>query len=183
MKKLIVLLFLSFVTGSLLLGCTKKEVEPRAINEETDKCDICNMTVMDNQFATQIVLTNGQTYVFDDIGCMYAWIDENQDIEVEASFVRDYSNKEWILSEEAFYVYNKDVKTPMAYNVISFENKSSAEEFVKHNKGELLDSKEIANHKWVMNHEMKEEHKKGHGHQGDMDIESNQEGEEETGSH
>ena len=148
------------------------------------------MTVMDNQFATQIVLTNGQSYVFDDIGCMYGWMEENQDKEIEASFVRDYNNEEWILTEDAFYVYNKDVKTPMAYNMISFKDKSAAEEFISHNKGELLNSKDIAGHKWAMNPEMMKEHghsDEGHGEDmedmGDMESESDHAEKEETTSH
>ena len=54
-----------------------KEVTPVAINEETDICTVCNMQVVDNQFATQIILENGKSLVFDDIGCMHKWVDEN----------------------------------------------------------------------------------------------------------
>ena len=32
--------------------------------------------VMDNQFATEIILENGKALKFDDIGCMYKWMDD-----------------------------------------------------------------------------------------------------------
>ena len=32
---------------------------------------------MDNQFATEIILENGKALKFDDIGCMYKWMEIN----------------------------------------------------------------------------------------------------------
>ena len=64
------------LTGFIMIfaACGKDEVQPVAINEATDTCEICNMAVVDNQYATQIVLENGKSYVFDDVGCMYEWL-------------------------------------------------------------------------------------------------------------
>ncbi|WP_139785561.1 nitrous oxide reductase accessory protein NosL [Cytobacillus gottheilii] len=184
MKKVIYFSLLSVIIGGLLMGCGSEEVQPRAINEETDKCPVCNMSVMDNQFATQVVLEDGLSHVFDDLGCMYVWLDENPDEEIAATFVRDYNNEEWIRSEDAFYVYNMDVKTPMAYNMISFENQDSADEFIAENDGELIAADALADHDWQMNHEMME----GHGHEGDhghgeMKSDHGHSDKEESGSH
>ena len=52
---------------------------------------------------------------------------------IDAQFVRDYNTQEWVLVEEATYVYNQSVKTPMAYNVISFKDKADAEKFATEN--------------------------------------------------
>ena len=87
------------------------------------------MAVVDNQHATQIVLENGKSIVFDDVGCMYEWLEGNPNETIEAEFVRDYNDKEWVLVDDATYVYNQSVKTPMAYNVISFKDEASAEVF------------------------------------------------------
>ena len=38
--------------------------------------------------------------------------------------------------EEATYVYDKTITTPMAYNVISFKDKKDAESFVSNYTGE-----------------------------------------------
>jgi len=101
----------------ILSACGNKVVEPVAINDATDTCEVCNMAVVDNQHATQIVLENGKSIVFDDVGCMYEWLEGNSNETIAAEFVRDYNDKEWVLVDDATYVYNQSVKTPMAYNV------------------------------------------------------------------
>ena len=135
-KVLSFLLLMSVIT--ILAACGDKEVKPVAINEETDICATCNMQVVDNQFATQIILENGKSLVFDDIGCMYEWVGENTNQKMDAQFVRDYNDKEWVLKEEATYVYNPSVITPMAYNVISFTDKADAEKFAADNEGKYV---------------------------------------------
>ncbi|AEH47612.1 nitrous oxide reductase accessory protein NosL [Parageobacillus thermoglucosidasius] len=144
-------------------GCSKKEVKPVAIDEKNDKCAVCNMAVMDNQFATEIILENGKTLVFDDIGCMYKWLGEHKDEKVQARFVRDYNTKDWIEADKATYVYDKSIRTPMAYNVISFKDKKDAEDFVSKNKGTVLTYKELEDHKWERNKEMMMKMKQEHG--------------------
>ena len=79
--------------------------------------------VTDNQFATEIILENGKALKFDDIGCMYKWMEIDSGEKTKEKFVRDYDSKDWISLEEATYVYDKTITTPMAYNVISFKNK------------------------------------------------------------
>ena len=156
------------LTGFILIlaACGNDEVQPVAINEATDTCEICNMAVVDNQHATQIVLENGKSYVFDDIGCMYEWLDSNENEKIAAQFVRDYNDKEWILVDDATYVYNQSVKTPMAYNVVSFKDKASAEEFSAANEGStLMTANDLAEHGWEQNHDMMQKHKmENHSH-------------------
>ncbi|MED3554266.1 nitrous oxide reductase accessory protein NosL [Cytobacillus praedii] len=148
-----------------LAACGKDEVQPVAINADTDKCEVCNMAVVDDQFATQIVLESGKSMVFDDIGCMYEWIDSNKNEELAGKFVRDYHNNEWISMDDATYIYNQSIKTPMAYNVISFKDKTTAEDFLKENEGStLMTSKDLAEHGWKQNKDMK--------HMGDMENQS-----------
>ncbi|WP_407642008.1 nitrous oxide reductase accessory protein NosL [Cytobacillus massiliigabonensis] len=170
-------LSLMIITGIImfLAACGKEEVQPVDINEETDKCEICNMAVVDDQFATQIVLESGKSMVFDDIGCMYEWLDSNKNEEISGEFVRDYHNKEWISVDDATYIYNQSVKTPMAYNVISFKDKAAAEDFIKENDGStLMTSDDLAKHAWKQNKDMM--------HMGDMEKHS-QEGMDDSEDH
>jgi len=164
MKKLsglFVLVCLIVVLGA----CGKKEVQPAEIDEATAKCEICNMAVADNQFATQIVLKGGKSLMFDDIGCMHKWLDENKDKEIDGEFVRDYDDKEWIPVDKASYVYDKSVKTPMAYNVVSFKDKSKAENFAsKHEGSKFMSGDELKDFKWEMNKDMMEGDHGDHAH-------------------
>ncbi|MGU3371872.1 nitrous oxide reductase accessory protein NosL [Bacillus mycoides] len=147
-----------------IVGCGKKELTAVAINEKNDKCDICQIGVIDNQFATEIILESGKALKFDDIGCMYKWMEINSGEKTKEKFVRDYDSKDWVSLEDATYVYDKTITTPMAYNVISFKNKKDAESFVSNYKGKVLSYKELSEHKWEMNKEMMGKPKTGnHG--------------------
>ena len=66
-------------------------------------------------------------------------------------------HKEWVSQPEATYVYNPDVITPMAYNVISFTEKADAEKFAADNEGStMLTASELDKHSWDTNQGMME---------------------------
>lgn len=140
--------------------------QPENINPNTDVCDICAMAVADDEHATQIILKKERSLKFDDLGCLYTWIEENGDDEIGAKFVRDFNTEEWILLEEATYVFDKDIETPMAYGIISFKDRSSAESFIEENDlGELLFATDLKDHKWeMMNHDHSHHDHDEHSH-------------------
>lgn len=140
--------------------------EPEDV-KDTDVCEVCAMAVPNNEHATQIVLTNERSIKFDDIGCMFKWINENGEDEIGTAFVRDYNSQEWFDLNEATFVYHEEIETPMAYGVISFINESDADAFVEEfGKGDILKRNDLNNHEWKMNKEMM-----GHGHDHDHEHE------------
>jgi NosL. len=148
------------------VACGRSEYSARAVNEETDRCAKCNMAVADDAHATQLVMKDGRTLMFDDIGCMYAWLAEHGDGEVGQAFVRDYRGRQWVKSEKAYYVYDASFETPMAYGVLSFADKAGAEAFIaEQGKGVLMAADELSNHSWDVNRDMDQAHGEGaHGH-------------------
>lgn len=165
MSKLAVLL----VVLGVLAACGQEEYAPRAINEETDICVICNMAVKDDQYATQIVTTDGQSLLFDDIGCMNEWKTENGTETIGAEYVRDFHNKQWIKYDKAYYVYDASYKTPMAYGVVSFEEESDAERFIEEQgAGKLMTADDLAHHSWEVNRDMMNMPGHSHGEDGEM---------------
>lgn len=127
------------------------DYEPMAIDPDIDVCDVCAMAVADDQYATQIVLTDDRALKFDDVGCLYEWMDENGTDDIGAAFVRDFNTEDWILLDEATYVFDEDIETPMAYGVISFENSEDAESYVdEHEIGEILSASDLDAHEWEM---------------------------------
>ncbi|MGN7454686.1 nitrous oxide reductase accessory protein NosL [Paenibacillus pasadenensis] len=156
----------ALLTLLLLAACGSKDYGPVPIDESVDKCAICNMTVKDDAFATQLTTTEGKTFKFDDIGCMNDWKAKNAAAKIGGEYVRDYNDKEWIAYADAYYVYDKDLKTPMAYGVVSFKDKASAEAFAQEQgKGQLLTAAELASHSWEQNKDMMMG--EGHSHDGD----------------
>ena len=75
--------------------------------------------------------------------------------------------------DDATYVYNPSVKTPMAYNVLSFKDKASAEAFSTENEGStLMTANELAQHGWEQNQDMMQKNMmENHSHSEPMDTE------------
>ncbi|MCM3701659.1 nitrous oxide reductase accessory protein NosL [Paenibacillus macerans] len=154
-----------------IAGCGTKTYKAQPINEDVDVCVICNMQVKDDAYATQIVTKEGKSLKFDDIGCMNEWKKQNGTDDIGMDYVRDYNDKEWIEFKKATYVYDPSIRTPMAYGIISFKNKESAEQFIKEQGvGQLLSSADLANHSWEQSKDM-------------MDMHMHNEGEGQSGSH
>lgn len=158
-NKSIAVLFAIIVISLLAAACGQAEYEPHPINEETDRCVICNMAIKDDQFATQIITKDKQPLKFDDIGCMYDWIAQNGTETIGVAFVRDYHSKVWLKLEEAYFVYDASIQTPMAYGVVSFESEQSAQQFIEeHGAGTLMNAEQLAHHTWQSHAEHSHDH-------------------------
>lgn len=151
-KKLILTILMIGLVVLAAAACGDKEYEAEAIHEDVDKCDICNMQVVDDGFATQLITEEGKVYKFDDIGCMNEWMKKNSGEEVAIQFVRDHNTEEWIKMDNAYYAYDPSFKTPMAYGLVSFKEKEEAQKFInEQGKGVLLESSDLAAHTWERN--------------------------------
>ena len=58
--KLKMKLILAILATTVLVACSADKYEPSAIQVGVDKCDICNMQVGDDGFATQIITEEGK---------------------------------------------------------------------------------------------------------------------------
>lgn len=153
----------------MVTACGAKETvfPPEEIQEGVDRCTVCNMLVPNDHNATQLLLKDGRSLKFDDIGDMAKWVEDNGMSDVNVRYVRDYHTEEWIKIEDATFVYDADFRTPMAYGVYSFKSKDAAKTFVEgEGKGKLLSYKELQNHTWTMNMDQMNHH---HDHQGHQD--------------
>lgn len=161
MKKQLIGLLGTLALTAALAGCgDTAAAKPAAIQAGVDKCDVCNMMVPDDHNATEIVLKDGKTLKFDDIGCEHVWTEKNGKDQISAEFVRDYHSKEWVNLEKASFVYDKNFKTPMAYGIYSFKDQQSAQGFLnEQGKGKLMTAKELESHSWERNMEMVKEKK------------------------
>lgn len=141
---------------------TELEYEPEPIDPETDVCVVCGMAIADDEHATQIILKNRKPLKFDDIGDMFVWLDENGEDDIGAKFVRDFHTLEWILLENATFVYDEGISTPMGFGVISFKDSEGAEAYIEENGfGKLLSATDLYNHEWEM---MMDHGHEGHDH-------------------
>ncbi|MGO0063149.1 nitrous oxide reductase accessory protein NosL [Brevibacillus fluminis] len=148
MKKTIALLIGIGIIGALA-GCGTESVQPVPIDEGVDICEVCNMSVPNSAFATELIVESGRVYKFDDIGCMQEWIKEHNDEKIKAEFVRDHQSAEWLDRGQAVYAFDPSFRTPMGYGVLSFKDKAGAEALIKQEqKGTLLTAEELKSHQW-----------------------------------
>lgn len=157
-------LALVLTSAIFLSACGAHEHEPVSIDEHTHRCAICNMSVVDNRYATQIIKKDGQPVLFDDIGCMFEWLDRNGSDEVGIAFVRDHDSLAWLKMEDAWYVYDSSIRTPMAYGVVSFADEEVAKAYASGiASARVYDSGQLKNHSWEQNHDLLDGHHH-HGH-------------------
>ncbi|MFB9274307.1 nitrous oxide reductase accessory protein NosL [Cohnella cellulosilytica] len=151
MKKWMIVGVVALVLA-VVAGCGEKKYEAVPINEEVDVCAICKMQIKDDAYATQLTTKDGKNYKFDDIGCMNEWKTQNGTDNIGMDFVRDYNDKEWIEFSAATYVYDASIRTPMAYGIVSFKDKKSAEAFIaEQGVGQLMSADDLAKHTWTQN--------------------------------
>lgn len=109
--------FVLLLMTILVCGCDSKiDLSPKKIHWDRDMCERCKMVLSDRKFSAQVINPdNGKNYVFDDIGCVILWFQENSIAWKEHAviWVNDAKTGEWIDARKAFY----DVAniTPMAY--------------------------------------------------------------------
>ncbi len=125
LKILIVgLLAFSFV------ACEKKDKSGIAkVHWDRDMCARCVMVVSDRHNTTQARNPQtGKKYMFDDIGCMVLWFEEDK-IEWKDDaivWITDVNTGEWINAKTAFY--DTENITPMAYGFSAHKSKATIKE-------------------------------------------------------
>lgn len=149
MKRLLSILLILVI----MAGCSNEQsFEPVEIDPEVDVCEVCNMSLSNEAYVTQLFSKDGDVFLFDDIGCMFEYVEKDKQIardNIEVEYVRDLKTLDWIEVDKAYYVYNPDVLTPMAFGVVSFESEEHAKEFVQEQgKGEILNYDQLLEHKW-----------------------------------
>ncbi len=116
------------VTFSILSfsGCDKKAVstQPAEAHWDRDMCTRCAMVVSDRDNTTQVINpANGKVYMFDDIGCMVLWF-ENEKIpwkDKAVIWITDAKTGKWIDARTAYY--DTENITPMAYGFSAHKSK------------------------------------------------------------
>jgi copper chaperone NosL len=122
----------------LCIGCGRAELRPIEILSE-DMCAFCRMAISEKRFACELITQDGEVFKFDDIGCMLRFRKHgSHPNSIAASFVVDFDTREWLKSEEAYFVKSKEFKTPMGGNVVAFKTGAGAAAAVDRTRGVSL---------------------------------------------
>jgi len=130
---------------SILLGCT---AGPKPIEYGADKCDFCRMTIVDRQFAAELVTSKGRVYKFDAIECLLDWTEQNPETEIHVSLVNDYTGQgELVDATGCTYLISKQLPSPMGAFLSAYARGADAELYKERNEGELYSWEELRRHR------------------------------------
>jgi copper chaperone NosL len=124
----------------MLLACASPA--PRAIVYGTDQCAHCHMTIADQRYAAELVTRTGKVLVFDDIGCLAAFLASGEvaPAAVHSAWAHDYvSPHEWKRIGDLSFVQGDSFHTPMGSGVIALARAGVADSLRAAVGGERLD--------------------------------------------
>lgn len=135
------LFFLCISTGAVAAD----GYQPGEQVDERTRCPVCGMFVAKyQQWLTQVVMASDKSESFDGVKDMMAYyfspgqFGGPADLSGSKIFVKDYYSQNWIDGRKAFYVIGSDVYGPMGHELIPFENRDGAENFLKDHHGRQL---------------------------------------------
>ncbi len=118
----IVVLLVSFGSSDGNRYVHKGNIEHKAVTIKAKEyqCSECSMDVEDLDYAAQIISQNGNTYFFDDIGCVVLWL-ENHSPDIHSILTQTLDTHLWIDAKKAWY--SRIASSPMGYGFAAVENK------------------------------------------------------------
>ena len=106
------------------------------------------MAISEKRYAAEFMDSEGQTFKFDEIGCMINFIKEKKNAtKVTTYFVMDFNERQWIKADDAYYVRTSELTTPMNGGIIAFKNPSTAKEAADRYHGKLIRFEDLFNSK------------------------------------
>jgi copper chaperone NosL len=113
-----------------IISCKNEtEIKPVEILYGQDSCERCKMIISEKSYSAEYIMQDGEARKFDDIGCMihFANGEESKGDKILAKYVRDYNTGNWIDATKAYFVWSKDIITPMGYGLAAFKDEESAQ--------------------------------------------------------
>ena len=134
--------FIVLIACTLVSAGEKGPITPAA----KDKCPVCGMFVAKYpDFAAQINFKDDAYAVFDGVKDMFKYYFNlakynpgKKLTDIDSIYVTDYYDLKWIDGYKAFYVEGSDVYGPMGREIIPFEKKEGAEQFMTDHIGKSL---------------------------------------------
>lgn len=127
---------------------TACNVKPQPINYGSDACHYCDMTIVDHQFASQLVTSKGKAYKYDAIECMVNSLQEQfPDVEMAYELIADFDEPGNLVdAKSASYLVSENLPSPMAANLSGYKTKDAAQSNQNEFGGKVYSWAEIQSH-------------------------------------
>jgi copper chaperone NosL len=87
---------------------------PRPIAYGTEPCEHCHMTITDPRTSAEALTAGGRTLVFDDVGCLAAWMADPEARGARGWVMSFVDGTTWLPADSAVYLRSPELHTPMA---------------------------------------------------------------------
>jgi copper chaperone NosL len=138
MQNFILRIVIVFAVITLLTSCDQKT---DAISYGQDECAFCTMKINDDKYSGKIATSEGELHKFDSIECLtdFAFVKNFVDDTGQSFMISNYNSPgNFIDARKSMFVHNNNFPSPMGLNVMAFDSKEMAENFMNDNGGELM---------------------------------------------
>ena len=135
MKKILAVVSIILV----FMSSCSSQTEP--INYGQDNCNLCKMTIMEKEYACELVTRKGKVYKFDDINCLVKYMKSTQTTETDYSFVvvNDFKRTNQFHDvREVTFVTGEGFTSPMRGDLAAFSDIKAVEVEKKKNPGLVI---------------------------------------------
>lgn len=127
---------ISAIIGIFLL--TSCSVNPKPIQYGVDNCEFCEMTIVDDKFASELVTNKGKVYKFDAIECMIRQMQTNPSQKYKFILIADFNEPGKLIdAKQGFYLISENLPSPMGENLSGFSSKDTIDEHQSIYEGEI----------------------------------------------
>lgn len=120
-----ILCVLGVLCGGSAAGCSSNTLRPVAIDTRNDACASCRMAVSNPRLAAEIVTASEEPRIFDDIGCLAAYLREHPIAPDAALYVADHRTGEWVPARSALVTRAGAIDTPMGSHLVAHADAAS----------------------------------------------------------
>jgi copper chaperone NosL len=121
-----------------LSSCSTK---PEPFQPGTDNCYFCKMGITDTRFGAELITKKGKIYKFDDLHCLILFLknggEETGNISKTLTVLFDQPN-EFLETDQAFFVKDLALRSPMGSNTAGFSSLSIAEKMKAGKSGAVI---------------------------------------------
>lgn len=140
LELMLMLMLMATALTCVLSACgSADKPRPVALVLNEDSCAQCRMAVSQRPFAAEIAKPSGTAEVFDDIGCLVAYLQEKGLPAGSAAYVTDCNSGAWLDASAATYLWAKEMPTPMSYGLAAFASAQDAGATAKQWPGKIVD--------------------------------------------
>lgn len=133
-----------FLALSILWIASSCSIEPEPVKYGTDNCAVCEMTIMDQRYGTEVVTDKGKIYKFDSVECLVRYLKEKDQQVFSHVLVTSFDKPDKLVDAKvSFVLHCKEMPSPMGMFLTAFDNKEVALQYQQEKGGEIYQWDEL----------------------------------------